>query len=133
MRIADHDTSRGDDCSSEWAKITTPNEPPYPAIPVCRSPSDTLAGCFSSFFPVDNASYNAVCGKIKGYQKGSTSAFDETSIYSLDNHYVEGISITLGNPRKHVWTYAVGLADDDSQRAHTCPCGADPGPAPLHL
>ena len=48
----------------------------------------------------------------------------------MDNYYVEGISITLGNPRKHVRTYAVGLADDDSQRAHTCPSGADPGPAP---
>ena len=52
MRIADLDTSRGDDCPSGWAKITTPNQPPYPAIPVCRSPSDTQAGCFPTFFSV---------------------------------------------------------------------------------
>ena len=130
MRIADHDTSRGDDCPSGWTKITTPNQPPYPAIPVCRSPSDTLAGCFSTYFSVNNASYNAVCGKIKGYQKGSPSAFDETSTYSLNNHYVEGISITLGNPRKHVWTYAVGLHDRDREPTHTCPCTLTPGPAP---
>ena len=32
MRIADHDTSRGDECPSGWVKITTPNQPPYPAI-----------------------------------------------------------------------------------------------------
>ena len=68
MRIADYDTSRGNDYPSGWAKITTPNQPPYPAIPVCQSPSDTLAGCFLAFFPVDNASCNAVCGKIKRYQ-----------------------------------------------------------------
>ena len=71
MRIADLDTSRGDECPSGWNNITTPNQPPYPAIPVCRSPSDTLAGCFPTIFSVSNASYNAICGKIKGYQKGS--------------------------------------------------------------
>ena len=130
MRIADLDTSRGDDCPSGWNNITTPNQPPYPAIPVCRSPSDTLAGCFPTFFSVSNASYNVVCGMIKGYQKGSPAAFDETATYSLNNYYVEGISITLGHPRKHVWTYAVGLTDEESHTFHTCPCTFNPGPAP---
>ena len=133
MRIADHDTRRGDECPSGWVKITTPNQPPYPAIPVCRSPSDTLSGCFPTTFSVNNVlSYNAICGKIKGYQKGTPSAFDETSTYSLDNHYVEGISITLGNPRKHVWTYAVGLNDVNRNQdpSHTCPCAVNIGPAP---
>ena len=130
MRIADFDTSRGDDCPSGWNKITTPNQPPYPAIPVCRSPSDTLVGCFSTMFTVNKASYNAICGKIKGYQKGTPSAFGETSMHSLNNGYVEGISITLGNPRKHVWTYAVGLSDNTSEYSHTCTCAVKPGPAP---
>ena len=79
---------------------------------------------------MNNASYNAICGKIIGYQKGSPSAFDETSTYSLNNHYVEGISITIGNPRKHVWTYAVGLTDYNSQTSHICPCAAKTGSAP---
>ena len=127
MKIADFDTSRGDDCPSGWANITTPNQPPYPAIQVCRSPSDTLTGCFPTIFSVNNASYNSICGKIKGYQKGSPSAFDEIYRHSLNNLYVEGISVTLGNPRKHVWTYAVGLTESDSQRTHTCPCTANPG------
>ena len=35
MRITDLDTSRGDDCPSGWTNITTPNELPHPAIPVC--------------------------------------------------------------------------------------------------
>ena len=55
--------------------------------------------------------YNKICGKVKGYQEGSPSAFGDESRPSLDTRYVEGISITLGNPRKHVWTYAVGLSD----------------------
>ena len=60
------------------------------------------------FLLVMPCNYNAVCGKIKGYQKGTPLTFDETATYSLNNYYVEGISITLGYPRKHVWTYAVG-------------------------
>ena len=27
---------------------------------------------------------------------------------TIDGYYVEGISITYGNPRQHIWTYAVG-------------------------
>ena len=131
MRIADLDTSRRDECPSGWNNTITPNQTSHPTIPVCRSPSDTLTGCFSAFFSVNNASYNAICGKIKGYQKGSPSAFDVKSTHSLNDHYVEGVSITLGSPRKHVWTYAVGLNDNDTDPSHTCPCSVNPGPAPF--
>ena len=40
------------------------------------------------------------------------------------------MSITLGNPRKHVWTYAVGLSDDYEYQENNCPCAAIPGPDP---
>ena len=42
--------------------------------------------------------------------------------------HVDGISITLGSPRKHVWTYAVGLSDDNNYRGNNCPCATNPGP-----
>jgi len=29
----------------------------------------------------------------------------------VDGVYVDGLSITLGRPHKHVWTYAVGHED----------------------
>ena len=125
MRIADYDTSRGDDCPKGWNKITANG------IALCRSPNDN-AGCHSSTFSVDSVNYNKICGKVRGYQKGSPSAFAEVSVPSLDNGYVEGISVTLGNPRKHVWTYAVGLSDDGNfQRGiHNCPCAKNRGTAP---
>ena len=75
MRIADFDTSREDDCPSGWNKITTPNQPSHLAIPVCRSPSDTLVGYFSTTFTVNKASYNAVCGKIKRLPERYTFRF----------------------------------------------------------
>ena len=76
MRIADYDTSIGDDCPKGWNKITANG------IDLCRSPSDS-AGCHSSIFFVDKVNYSKICGKVKGYQKGSISAFAEVSIPSL--------------------------------------------------
>ena len=122
MKIADHDTSKGDDCPSGWKKIKVNG------LDLCRSPNDN-AGCYSTHFHVSKASYNKICGRVKGYQKGSPDAFEIRSP-SLDNGYVDGISITLGSPRKHVWTYAVGLSDDYNYPPHNCPCAKYPGPLP---
>jgi len=33
------------------------------------------AGCHSAHFSTDSTSYNKVCGKIKGYQKGNVDGF----------------------------------------------------------
>ena len=55
---------------------------------------------------------------------------DITTSRSLDGVYVDGISITCGNPRKHVWTYAVGLSDDNNYPYCNCPCAKTPGPDP---
>lgn len=30
--------------------------------------------------------------------------------------------MTLGNPRKHVWTYATGFSDEGAQGPVNCPC-----------
>ena len=80
------------------------------------------AGCASANF--------SICGQAKAYQKGHTDAFHTT--VSIDNVYVEGISITLGSPRKHVWTYAAGLSDDGNHNSglDNCPCAVNPGLGP---
>ena len=97
---------------------------------MCRSPNDDR-GCHSTTFSVQQIGFNKLCGKIRGYQKGSPDAFNVgSSSPSLDNGYVEGISITIGNPRKHVWTYAVGLHDNTNYAASNCPCARNPGTAP---
>ena len=53
-----------------------------------------------------------------------------TSSRSLDGVYVDGISVTLASPRKHLWTYAVGLSDDYGYPSFNCPCAKTPGPDP---
>ena len=75
---------------------------------VCRSGSDA-SGCYSAIFTTYNITFNKICGQVKGYQKGNTDGFlsSRDNAKSINDHYVDGLSITLGNPRKHVWTYAV--------------------------
>ena len=67
MRIANIDTTEGDDCPSGWSKITQPR-------PLCRGSGDA-AGCYSAYFSNNKAEYNFICGKLHGYQLGSTAAF----------------------------------------------------------
>ena len=121
MKVADYDMTRGDDCPKGWNKVTANR------INVCRPPSDSV-GCYPTMFSVHNVSYGRICGKVEGYQKGATDGLREASIDSI---YVDGISITIGNPRKHVWTYAAGLSDDyKHSQADNCPCAKYPGRAP---
>ena len=84
--------------------------------------------CTSAHFDVKGVSYEHICGQAKGYQKGNMNAFYNGSS-SVDVVYVDGISITVGSPRKHVWTYAVGISDnyDYSPSKINCPCATHPG------
>ena len=124
MRVADFDASRADQCPTGWTQITANN------VSMCRSPSDA-AGCYPTIFSVNGTSYSKIRGKLRGYQKHSTDGFSNGKRTSINAAYVDGISITIGKPRRHVWTYAVGLSDGDANNPQSnCPCAAVPGPAP---
>ena len=127
MRIADLDTSRGDKCPSGWSKITT-NDAGHPSIDVCKSPSNN-AGCYPTSFGVYGTSYHRVCGKVRGYQRYTTDAFNNPN-KGINGPYVDGVSITLGMPRKHVWTFASGHEDATTRSCRCfCPCADTPGDA----
>ena len=84
-----------------------------------------IIGCQSTVFSTHGLSYSRVCGRLRGYQYGGPDAFNAgiTNQYtSVDSNYVDGASITYGsNPRKHVWTYAVGTRTYTLTQ-HDCPC-----------
>ena len=125
-RIADIDISTGDDCPTGWNKSS------HNGVSFCRAPSDD-AGCYSALFSTNGLNYSQVCGRARGYQKGSPDAFYSSSPLwagSIDNHYVDGLSITHGNPRHHIWTYAVGATDNAMSSNSNCPCSAHGGPFP---
>jgi len=121
-RIVSINISAGDECPSGWNKSS------YNGVSFCRAPSNS-SGCYSAIFSTNRVSYQAVCGRARGYQKGSTDAFNTRSF--INSSYVDGLSITHGNPRQHIWTYAAGLTDNNGRfPASQCPCAAPPGQTP---
>ena len=96
MRIANLNTSRGDNCPSGWTKITTP-------VAACKAPS-AIAGCYSTEFPTLSIPYTKICGMAEGYHSHSLDAFNVASFpsRSINGPYVDGLSITYGNPKRHM-------------------------------
>ena len=81
------------------------------------------SGCKSVIFPLHGIEYQKVCGRIIGYQYGQPNAF-HGGTHSIDQTYVDGISITHGGPycnRKHIWTFAAARDEEYSDNSR-CPC-----------
>ena len=96
-RITNIDISRGDDCLGEWRKAT------QSGVSFCRVASDDRFTCSSAYFPTNGISYQKVCGRARGYQKGYPAAFYGIALQrTIDQDYVSGLSITYNsNPRQH--------------------------------
>ena len=68
-----------------------------------------------------------MCGRVLAIQYRSPLAFLNSPTRTLDEYYVSGVSITYGNPRAHIWTFAGYPADNFistgiSSLAYLCPC-----------
>ena len=115
-------TEPGDSCPTSLRQINTPAK-------LCGR--RTGPGCSSVTYPVDGTRYSKVCGQARGYQHYTTDAF-RPSTNDINSHYVDGVSITYGNPRQHIWTYACGLSDDGNHAngVYNCPCAKHPGESP---
>ena len=88
-------------------------------VRACGRQSSSGGSCDSVTFSTDGLRYSQVCGRVIGYQYGHTDAFNDG--YSIDSYYVEGISITHGSPRQHIWTLAAGWTETGTGSTH-CPC-----------
>ena len=91
----------------------------------------TGAGCAGITYPTEGVRYSQACGQARGYQYYSPDAFGH-SPNNINSHYVDGVAITYGSPRQHLWTYAGGLSDNGTYvgGALNCPCTTPPGKAP---
>ena len=121
-RIANFDIAAGDDCPSPWIKGS------YKTVSYCINNS-TAAGCYSVKYSTNGINYQGVCGKASAYQKGTPDGFYNKHL-SIDSSYVDGLSITHGNPHQHIWTYAVGVSASGNYLNHNCPCASPSGPNP---
>ena len=108
-------------CPSAWELITTPRRS-------CARPSNAgRQSCYSAMFPTQGIQYSQVCGRIIGYQIGEPGAFILESAgqpQMIDGPYVDGVSLTYGNPRQHIWTFVNALDEYPIKNNynHKCPC-----------
>ena len=96
-------------CPSVWREITTPHR-------VCGRRS---SGCVGVNYTTGSVQYDQVCGRITGYQLGQPDCFNSASL-SINTAYVDGVSVTRGSPRQHIWTFATGM--DERDPTDSCPC-----------
>ena len=117
-------------CPPAWELITTPRRS-------CARPSNAgLRTCYPAMFPTQGIQYSQVCGRIIGYQVGQPQAFVLQNVnqpQTINGPYVDGVSLTFGSPRQHIWTFAgaideAGGSDDESRC--TCTDSSRPNPPP---
>ena len=105
-------------CPSAWREYNTGG------VRACWRPSTSGGSSAATTYSID-FQYKKVCGRVVGYQFGSPDGFLSGNINKI---YVDGISITHGSPRQHVWTYAAGLTETASINGMSnCPCSTSPG------
>ena len=85
-------------CPSPLRTLTSPKR-------MCAG--QTAAGCTSVRYSSQGLNFTQVCGQTIGYMHSSMDGLDAFG-KTIDSSYVDGLSITYGSPRRHVWTYAVG-------------------------
>ena len=102
-------------------------------VRACGRQTSSVGGCNSVTFSTYGISYSQVCGRVLGYQYGSTDAIsdydeegsgiDPSSHNNINAEYVDGVSITRGSPRQHIWTLMAGSTEGLSTHMD-CPCNA---------
>ena len=99
---------------------------------LCRRPETSSGSCLQTSY-VTGRQYSKVCGRVYGYQVGSTDAFSFLAKNnSIDSYYVYGVSVTHGVPRNHIWTFAAGVSEGDYvNQDGNCPCSDPSDPSSL--
>ena len=97
-------------------------------VRACGRPVSSGGSCVSVKYHSNGISYSEVCGRTVGYAYRSPDAVDrlngQTQHNDINSFYVDGVSITHGTPRKHIWTLMAGLSENNnlSNGRYSCPC-----------
>ena len=116
-------TDPNQQCPPNWQEISTSG------VRSCTRTNNAGASCDSAFYPnTGGNSYSQVCGRVIGYQYCTACAFGHLSSDDINSFYVDGVSITHSNPRRHVWSFATGYFEGDTSTTG-CPCVDSPNSA----
>ena len=109
-------TDPSQQCPSAWREY---NNSQFRA---CRRPVSGGASCPSQIFPISRQ-YSKVCGRVIGIQVASPDAFHHGRSSNINGRYIDGVSITHGHPRHHIWSYVGSVSEVRSRVLNVCPCG----------
>ena len=101
-------------------------------VRACGRATSNVGSCQSVQFPSNGVSYSQVCGRVVGYQFGSPDAVFPGTGGSpapehddINSYYVDGVSITRGSARQHIWTLIAGFSESSTAFGGDtlkCPC-----------
>ena len=128
MRIANLNMTQTTSCPTGFRLYTNGG------VRACGRPVTSSGSCVGKIFSSSGIIYSQVCGKVIGYQVGwpdATALRNNAIKNNINTYYADGVSLTHGNPREHIWTLMSGENDRSSFRYNSCPCDSiDPSPAP---
>ena len=115
MRVANLDmTDSSQQCPNGFILISRTTAP----LRTCGRPGSP--GCVSTIFAIPEPTYTHVCGRVIGYQFGNAFAFSYAM--TIITFYLNGVSITHGNPKQHIWSFAAARDEVTTTTTHICPC-----------
>ena len=112
-----------------WSRVAYLNttDPTHQCPPAWRERTDTAVRtcgrtdgsfCSSVTFNSYGISYSHICGRIISHVWGTVNGF--SGYYStIENSYVEGVAITRGTVKQHVWTFGASWSS-----SYHCPCSS---------
>ena len=100
-------------CPPAWREYN------YNQFRTCGRPVSTTESRPSKSYST-NRRYSKVCGRVIGIQVASPDAFYADQ--NINYGYVDGVSITYGSPRKHIWSFAGSYSETGSNANALCPC-----------
>ena len=90
------------------------------------------AACPGVTVPTPDAPFTRVCGRIAGYGVNTPDAFFGFGTPTINDVYLDGVSVTTEAPRQHIWSLAAGHGARFGAQNIRCPCGnTDRNAAPL--
>ena len=117
-------TDPSQQCPPAWREYNTSG------VRACGRPASNGGSRPATLYPTDRQ-YSRVCGRAIGFQVGNPDAFRQFHARSLDQGYMDGISITYGQPRRHIWSYVASLSENSTEyQGGNCPCSIQPGVSP---
>ena len=118
-------TDPSQQCPPAWREYNTSR------FRACGRPISSGASRPSQIFSISRL-YSKVCGRVIGIQVASPDAFNDGSFRgsSINEGYMDGVSITHGSPRHHIWSYVGSVSENPRIPTVACPCDSSSGAQP---